>query len=73
MRVGLGTITGTVHRAEAAGLDWPQIQALADDALEVVRAEYPTATARACKKVTCGVRSVSVGADRRYGCHASWR
>lgn len=34
LRVGLGTITGTVHRAEAAGLDWPQIQALADDALE---------------------------------------
>ncbi len=34
LRVGLGTITSTVHRAEAAGLDWAQIQALADDALQ---------------------------------------
>lgn len=35
LRVGLGTITSTVHRAAAAGLDWVQIQALADDALQV--------------------------------------
>ncbi len=34
LRVGLGTITRTVHRAEAAGLDWTQTQALADDVLQ---------------------------------------
>jgi transposase len=34
LRVGLGTISSVVGRAEAAGLDWPQVQGLADDALE---------------------------------------
>jgi transposase len=32
--VGLGTITSVIVRAQAAGLDWPQVQALADDVLE---------------------------------------
>lgn len=34
LRVGLGTISSLVTRAEQAGLDWPQVQALADDVLE---------------------------------------
>lgn len=34
LRVGLGTISSVVSRAQAAGLDWPQVQSLADDALE---------------------------------------
>jgi len=34
LRVGLGTISRVVSRAHAAGLDWPQVQALADEALE---------------------------------------
>jgi transposase len=32
--LGLGTISNLVTRAEQAGLDWPQVQALADDVLE---------------------------------------
>jgi transposase len=32
--VGLGTISSVVSRAQAAGLDWAQVQGLADDALE---------------------------------------
>ena len=32
--VGLGTITSVLTRARAAGLDWPQVQALPDTALE---------------------------------------
>jgi transposase len=32
--LGLGTISSLVSRAEQAGLDWPQVQALADDVLE---------------------------------------
>ena len=28
LRVGLGTITSVVTRAQGAGLDWPQVQAL---------------------------------------------
>jgi hypothetical protein len=34
LRVGLGTISSVVSRAEAAGLDWAQVQELPDDALE---------------------------------------
>jgi transposase len=32
--VGLGTISSVVTRAQAAGLDWPQVQPLSDDVLE---------------------------------------
>ena len=32
--VGLGTITSVLTRARAAGLDWPQVQALSDKAVE---------------------------------------
>jgi transposase len=32
--VGLGTISSVVSRAQAAGLDWAQVQGLSDDALE---------------------------------------
>jgi transposase len=32
--LGLGTISSVLTRAEAAGLDWAQVQALADDVLE---------------------------------------
>ena len=32
--VGLGTISSVVTRAQGAGLDWPQVQPLSDDALE---------------------------------------
>jgi transposase len=32
--LGLGTITSVLTRAVGAGLDWPQVQALTDDALE---------------------------------------
>jgi len=32
--IGLGTITSVVRRAHGAGLDWPQVQTLADDVLE---------------------------------------
>src|SRR5947199_6440589 len=34
LRVGLGTISSVVSRAQAAGLDWAQVQTLADEALE---------------------------------------
>jgi transposase len=34
LRVGLGTISSVVSRAKAAGLDWAQVQAVPDDALE---------------------------------------
>src|SRR5436309_5236520 len=34
LRVGLGTISSVVSRAHAAGLDWAQVQTLADEALE---------------------------------------
>src|SRR5262245_4658411 len=37
LRVGLGTISSVTSRAHAAGLDWAQVQALADDALECQR------------------------------------
>ena len=32
--VGLGTISSVVSRAQAAGLDWAQVQGLSDEALE---------------------------------------
>jgi len=32
--VGLGTISSVVTRAQGAGLDWPQVQPLSDDAWE---------------------------------------
>ena len=31
---GLGTVSGVERRARAAGLDWPQVEALSDEALE---------------------------------------
>src|SRR5437773_3185472 len=34
LRVGLGTISSVTSRAQAAGLDWAQVQTLADEALE---------------------------------------
>ena len=34
LRIGLGTISSVVSRAHAAGLDWAQVQTLADEALE---------------------------------------
>jgi len=34
LRISSGAVGSTVLRARAAGLDWPQVQALADDALE---------------------------------------
>jgi transposase len=34
LRIGLGTVSGALTRAEAAGLDWPAVQALTDDDLE---------------------------------------
>lgn len=34
LTVGLGTVTGVLRRATHAGLDWPQVLALTDDALE---------------------------------------
>ncbi len=34
LRVGLGTISSVVTRAQGAGLDWPQVQPLSDDILE---------------------------------------
>ena len=34
LRVGLGTISSVTRRAQAAGLDWAQVQALTDEALE---------------------------------------
>src|SRR2546422_972778 len=34
LRVGLGTISSVVSRAQAAGLDWAQVQTLADETLE---------------------------------------
>jgi transposase len=34
LRVGLGTISSVTRRAEAAGLDWAQVQTLTDEALE---------------------------------------
>ena len=34
LRVGLGTISSVVSRAHAAGLDWAQVQTLADEVLE---------------------------------------
>jgi transposase len=34
LRVGLGTISSVTSRAQAAGLDWAQVQTLADEAVE---------------------------------------
>jgi transposase len=34
LTVSLGTVTGVLRRATHAGLDWPQVQTLTDDALE---------------------------------------
>ncbi len=34
LRIGLGTVSSVVQRAHGAGLDWPAVQALAEDALE---------------------------------------
>ncbi len=34
LKAGLGTVSGVERRARAAGLDWPQVEALSDEALE---------------------------------------
>ena len=34
LKVGLGTISSVVTRAQGAGLDWPQVQPLSDEVLE---------------------------------------
>jgi transposase len=34
LSVGLGTVSDVVHRARRAGLDWAQVQTLAEEALE---------------------------------------
>jgi len=34
LQVSVGTVTGVLHRAIHAGLDWVQVQQLPDDALE---------------------------------------
>src|SRR6266849_5049916 len=39
---GLGTISGVERRARAAGLDWPQVEALSDEALEARLYGRPT-------------------------------
>ncbi len=44
--VGVGTVGTTVLRARAAGLDWPQVQALTDDALEARLYGLPRAAGR---------------------------
>ena len=33
-KIGLGTVSGVEGRARAGGLDWPQVEALSDEALE---------------------------------------
>ena len=44
--IGVGTVGTTVLRARAAGLDWPQVQALTDDALEARLYGLPRAAGR---------------------------
>ena len=44
--VSVGTVGTTVLRARAAGLDWPQVQALPEDALEARLYGPPRATGR---------------------------
>jgi transposase len=39
---GLGTVSGVERRARAAGLDWPQVEALSDEALEARLYGSPT-------------------------------
>ncbi len=39
---GLGTVSGVERRARAAGLDWPQVEALSDEALEARLYGAPT-------------------------------
>jgi len=34
LEIGLGTVSGVERRARAGGLDWPQVEALSDEALE---------------------------------------
>ena len=34
LEAGLGTVSGVERRAQAAGLDWPQVEALSDEVLE---------------------------------------
>jgi hypothetical protein len=34
LKVGMGTISSVVARAQGAGLHWPQVQPLSDDVLE---------------------------------------
>jgi transposase len=42
LTVSLGTVTGVLRRATHAGLDWPQVQTLPDDALEARLYGAPT-------------------------------
>ena len=51
LRVGLGTISSVVSRAQAAGLDWAQVQTLTDEGLE--------------GRLTAGRRSRASGSARR--------
>jgi transposase/DNA replication protein DnaC len=42
LRAGLGTVSGVERRARAAGLDWPQVEALSDEVLEARLYGAPT-------------------------------
>jgi transposase len=46
LRISAGTVGATVLRARAAELDWPQVETLTDDALEVRLYGPPSATGR---------------------------
>ncbi|HTY76577.1 MAG TPA: IS21 family transposase, partial [Candidatus Bathyarchaeia archaeon] len=46
LRISAGTVGATVLRARAAGLDWPQVETLTDDALEVRLYGAPSAIGR---------------------------
>jgi hypothetical protein len=45
LRVSLGTVTAVLRRATHAGLDWPQVEPLPDDALEA-RLRWPRSPGR---------------------------
>ena len=48
-----GAVGAIVVRARAAGLDWPQVEALTDDALEVRLYGPPRAAGRGCPVPNC--------------------
>src|SRR5713101_7477580 len=79
LRVGLGTISSVVSRAQAAGLDWAQVQTLADEALEgrlygrprhAVRKGGPAAVGRFFDRVQLGARHIA-GATKGEGTNRS--